>query len=154
MKWKRRNRSGAFLCSAEYGTGDTDCICEKVAKNTTKTDCTGAQTNERGFKMSRPTSRDFEKEALSRPEVKAEFDRLAPAYELRQKMIEIRKAAGFTQEQMARVLDTQKSNISRLENVHSRISPTLSTIERYASAAGCRLEIRFVPRDCSESRSD
>jgi len=104
--------------------------------------------------MIRPTFRDFQKEALSRAEVKTEFDRLAPAYELRQKMIEIRKAAGFTQEQMARVLETQKSNISRLENVHSKISPTLSTIERYASAAGCRLEIRFVPRDLSESRSD
>jgi transcriptional regulator with XRE-family HTH domain len=104
--------------------------------------------------MIRPTFRDFQKEALSRAEVKTEFDRLAPAYELRQKMIEIRKAAGFTQEQMARVLETQKSNISRLENVHSKISPTLSTIERYASAAGCRLEIRFVPHDGSESRPD
>jgi len=104
--------------------------------------------------MSRPTFRDFQVEALSRPEVKAEFERLAPAYELRQKMIEIRKAAGFTQEQLARILKTQKSNISRLENVHSKISPTISTIERYARAVGCRLEIKFVPQDFSENRSD
>jgi len=40
------------------------------------------------------------------------------------------RSEGFTQEQMARVLKTQKSNISRLENVDSKISPTLSTIER------------------------
>ena len=56
--------------------------------------------------MSRPTFEDFKKEALSLPEVKAEYDHLAPAYELRQKMIEIRKAAGFTHDQMAK---TQKS---------------------------------------------
>lgn len=96
--------------------------------------------------MSRPTFEEFKKEALSRPEVKAEYDRLAPAYELRQKLIKIRMTAGFTQEQMARALKTQKSNISRLENVDSKISPTLSTIERYAHAAGYKLEINFVPR--------
>lgn len=95
--------------------------------------------------MSRPTFGEFKKEALSRPAVKSEFDRLKPAYELRQRMIELRKAAGFSQQQMAAILETQKSNISRLENVHSRISPTLSTIERYAKAAGCKLEIKFVP---------
>ena len=96
--------------------------------------------------MSQPTLEDFKKEALSRPEVKAEYDRLAPAYELRQKMIEIRKSAGFTQDQMARALKTQKSNISRLENVDSKISPTITTIERYARVAGYRLEINFIPR--------
>ena len=61
-------------------------------------------------------------------------------------MIEIRKAAGFTQDQMARALKTQKSNISRLENVDSKISPTITTIERYARVVGYRLEINFVPR--------
>lgn len=98
--------------------------------------------------MSRPTFVDFKKETLSRPEVKAEFDRLAPAYELRKKLIKIRLAAGFTQEQMAKVLKTQKSNISRLENVDSKISPRLSTIERYAHAAGYKLEINFIPKGC------
>ncbi len=96
--------------------------------------------------MSRPTIEDFKKEALSRSEVKVAYDRLSPAYELRKKLIKIRMAAGFTQEQMARALKTQKSNISRLENVDSKISPTLSTIERYARVAGYQLEINFVPR--------
>ncbi len=96
--------------------------------------------------MSRPTFEDLKKEALSRPEVKADYDRLAPAYELRKKLIEIRMAAGLTQEQMARTLKTQKSNISRLESVDSKISPTLSTIERYAHAAGYKLEISFIPK--------
>ena len=95
--------------------------------------------------MTRPSFEDFKKEALTQPGVKDDYERLAPAFELRKKLIEIRLAAGFTQEQMADALKTQKSNISRLENVNSKISPTLSTIERYANAVGYRLEINFVP---------
>jgi len=101
--------------------------------------------------MNRPSYKGLKKEALSRPEVKAEYERLTPAYMLRKKLIGIRIAAGFTQEQMARVLKTQKSNISRLENVDSNISPTLSTIERYAHAAGYRLEINFLPETNSKA---
>jgi transcriptional regulator with XRE-family HTH domain len=95
--------------------------------------------------MNRSSFKGFKKAALSRPEVKFEYDRLTPAYALRKKLIGIRIAAGFTQEQMANALKTQKSNISRLENVNSKVSPTLSTIERYAHAAGYRLEINFLP---------
>ena len=95
--------------------------------------------------MNRPSLKELRKEALSRPMVKAEYERLAPAYVLRKKLIGIRTAAGFTQEQMASALKTHKSNISRLENVESKVSPTLSTIERYARAAGYRLEINFLP---------
>jgi len=102
--------------------------------------------------MTRPSFEDFKKEALTLPSVKADYDRLAPAHELRRKLIAIRLAAGFTQEQMADALKTQKSNISRLENLNSKISPTLSTIERYASAVGYKLEINFVPEPHSSSR--
>jgi DNA-binding XRE family transcriptional regulator len=99
--------------------------------------------------MTRPSFEDFRKEALTQPGVRAEYERLAPAYELRRKLIEIRLAAGFTQEQMADALKTKKSNISRLENVNSKISPTFSTIERYAKAVGYKLEIKFVPESHS-----
>ena len=102
--------------------------------------------------MTRPSFEDFKKEALTQPGVKADYERLAPAYDLRRKLIAIRLAAGFTQEQMADALKTQKSNISRLENLNSKISPTLSTIERYANAVGYRLEINFVPEPHSSSR--
>jgi DNA-binding XRE family transcriptional regulator len=102
--------------------------------------------------MTRPSFEDFKKEALTQPGVKADYERLAPAYDLRRKLIAIRLAAGFTQEQMAEALKTQKSNISRLENLNSKISPTLSTIERYANAVGYRLEINFVPEPHSSSR--
>ncbi len=97
--------------------------------------------------MSRPTFEAFKNKALKDPEVKAEYERLGPAFELRRQMIAARLGAGLTQQQMANALNTQKSNISRLENVNSTSSPTLSTIERYAQAAGYRVKIRLIPEE-------
>ncbi len=94
----------------------------------------------------RTSLKDFKKKAFKDPEVKKEYNQLAPAYELRKQLIRIRKNAGFTQEELAELLNTKKSNISRLENVNSKISPKLSTIEKYAQAVGYRLEINFVPQ--------
>ena len=95
--------------------------------------------------MTRPTLADFKKEALKNPEVKAEYKTLSPAYALRRNLITLRKAAGLTQEELAERLHTNKSNISRLENVNSPVSPTLTTIEAYAEAVGYRVEINFFP---------
>ncbi|MDU9050790.1 MAG: helix-turn-helix transcriptional regulator [Candidatus Electrothrix sp. Rat3] len=94
----------------------------------------------------RPTFQEFKKKALSDPQVEKEYRKLSPAYALRKQLIRIRKDAGLTQEGIAEILKTNKSNISRLENVHSAISPRLSTIEKYAKAAGCELQINFVPQ--------
>jgi len=94
--------------------------------------------------MTRPTLKSFKKKALKKPGVKKAYDELEPAYLLRKKLIEIRKNAGLTQEEIALRLNTSKSNISRLESVNSTISPKLSTISEYAKAAGYRVEIDFV----------
>ena len=93
----------------------------------------------------RPSFKEFKKKALQNPEVKNEYNELSPSYALRKQLIKIRKEAGFTQEELAEILHTQKSNISRLENVNSKISPKLSTIEDYARAVGFQLEIKFKP---------
>jgi len=95
--------------------------------------------------MSRPTLLEFKKKALVKASVKAEYESLLPAYNLRKNLIDLRKKAGLTQEQIAEVLHTQKSNISRLENANSINSPKLSTIEQYAHAVGYDIEINFVP---------
>ncbi|MBC8183439.1 helix-turn-helix transcriptional regulator [candidate division KSB1 bacterium] len=95
--------------------------------------------------MSTVAFKDFKKKAFSNSEVKSEYDYLIPAYELRKKLIRLRKQAGLTQEEMAKILHTKKSNISRLENVNSNISPKISTIESYARAVGYNLEFNFIP---------
>ena len=95
--------------------------------------------------MSRPSFEDFKKKALSRPAVREEYEKQELAFELRKKLIALRKEAGLSQEELAGILCTQKSNISRLENVNSDSSPRLSTIEEYAKAIGYKLKISFEP---------
>jgi DNA-binding XRE family transcriptional regulator len=94
----------------------------------------------------RTSLKNFKKKALQNPEVRSEYERLSPAYDLRKQLLKIRKDAGFTQEELAELLHTKKSKISRLENVNSKISPKLSTIEEYARAVGYKLEIHFIPQ--------
>jgi|TARA_B110000240_G_C13358505_1_gene392905 DNA-binding XRE family transcriptional regulator len=96
--------------------------------------------------MNRPTFSNFKAKALAKAEVKAQYDELELAYELRAQLISLRKDAGITQEELAEILHTQKSNISRLENVNSKISPKISTIEEYAKAIGYKVKISFVPQ--------
>ena len=102
--------------------------------------------------MTRPTLKAFRKKALERPEVAKEYARLSPAYELRRKLVALRQEAGLTQEELADLLNTKKSNISRLESVNSSISPKLSTITDYAEVMGYELQINFVPK-CAQGHN-
>lgn len=95
--------------------------------------------------MTRPTFNEFKIKVLKKAGVKKEYETLATSYKLRKQLMEIRLKAGLTQEEIAKILHTKKSNISRLESVNSKTSPKLSTIEEYAKAAGYKLEIDFVP---------
>jgi len=95
--------------------------------------------------MTRPTLKSFKKQAMIRPGVKEAYDALAPAYEIRSKLIALRQKSGLTQEQLAKKLRTNKSNISRLESLNSSISPKLSTLVDYAAAMGYTMKIEFVP---------
>ena len=96
--------------------------------------------------MSRTTLTDFKEKALAKKGVREEYEEIEVAYELRKALIELRQQAGLTQEQLAEILHTKKSNISRLENVNSDISPKLSTIEQYAKAIGYKVKISFEPK--------
>jgi DNA-binding XRE family transcriptional regulator len=93
--------------------------------------------------MARKTLAQFRRKALKKPGVKAEYDALAPIFEMKRQMIALRKDAGLTQEQMADLLGTKKSNISRLESVSSEVSPRLSTLEDYARALGYHVKVEF-----------
>ena len=93
----------------------------------------------------RPTFEGFKGKALKNPDVKAAYDEGATAYAMKRDMIAMRTAAGKTQAQMAELLGTQKSNISRLESVTSEVSPRLATVEEYARVLGYRMKIEFEP---------
>ena len=53
-----------------------------------------------------------------------------------------REASGLTQEEIAERLHTKKSAISRIENHSEDIK--LSTLERFASALGRKIEVSIV----------
>lgn len=96
--------------------------------------------------MAKPTFKQFREKALRIPEVRADYESLAPVYEMKRQMIALRLKAGLTQDEVAVRLETKKSNISRLESIHSGSSPRLSTVENYAQALGYRIRISFERR--------
>jgi HTH-type transcriptional regulator / antitoxin HipB len=53
-----------------------------------------------------------------------------------------REASGHTQEEIARMLQTQKSAISRIENHAEDIR--LSTLEKFAASVGRKLEVKLA----------
>ncbi len=99
--------------------------------------------------MTRLTLAKFKEKVLTNSEVKKEYEALSVTYNLKKKLIAMRKMAGLTQQELAEILSTKKSNISRLENVYSSSSPKLSTIEEYAQAVGYKIEINLVPIESS-----
>ena len=96
--------------------------------------------------MARPTLDKFRKKALKDPAVKEEYEALSTIFEMKRQMITMRKQAGVTQEQMAEMLGTAKSNISRLESLNTDISPRLATIEDYARVLGYSARVEFEPQ--------
>mgnify|MGYP002134736988 FL=1 len=58
-------------------------------------------------------------------------------------MIKARMDAQLTQEDVANILHTKKSNISRLESPNAKHLPNLGTLMEYAKAVGFSLEIGF-----------
>ena len=91
----------------------------------------------------RPTFEAFKEKALKREGVLNEYNQVQPIYELKAQMIKARIAANLTQGDVAELLQTKKSNISRLESFSAKHLPNLSTIMDYANAVGFKLEINL-----------
>jgi transcriptional regulator with XRE-family HTH domain len=62
--------------------------------------------------------------------------------ELAQAMIDARLDAGYTQDELAMLMPTTRSTITRMES--GKDLPTVMTLERWAELTGKRLEIRFI----------
>jgi transcriptional regulator with XRE-family HTH domain len=63
---------------------------------------------------------------------------------------ELRDALGLTQQQLATVANTSQSAVAAYEG--GRKSPTWRTVERLAQAAGCHVELRYLPPLTREDR--
>ena len=95
------------------------------------------------MKTIRPSFKSFKEKALKNPEINAEYEALKPIFELKKQMIQARLAANLTQEDVANLIKTKKSNISRLESPNAEHLPNMGTLLEYAKSVGFSLEINF-----------
>ena len=84
--------------------------------------------------------------ALSNPIVQAAYDEMAPEFMILRQMLKARQKAGLSQAEVAKRMGTKAPAITRLESSlgNGKHSPSLATLQKYASAVGCELQVKFV----------
>ncbi len=75
------------------------------------------------------------------PEFVREYDALEDEFALAQTFISARAKSGLTQEQIAQAMGTKQSYVARLES--GRMLPSVRTLQKFASATGTKLTVRF-----------
>ena len=92
------------------------------------------------------THEELKAKALANPDVKAEYDALAPEFSLLREMLSARKSAGLSQAEIAIKMGTKAPAVTRLESslTSGNHSPSLATIKKYAEAVNCHVEIKLV----------
>ena len=93
--------------------------------------------------------KEFLKEQLKNPEVRAEWDALEPEFAIIQTIINARINAGLTQKQLSKLTGINQSDISKLEN--GEANPSLKTLKRLAAATNTSLNIEFTPLDATSA---
>jgi len=71
------------------------------------------------------------------------YDALREEFDLARTLIEARTAAGLSQSQLAKRMNTSQSYIARLEG--GKVRPSTNALERFAQATRTRLRIVFEP---------
>lgn len=84
-------------------------------------------------------------EILSNTEVKKEYEKLKPEYEIIRAVLNARKNRNLTQQQLADRTGINRADISRLENGNS--NPTIAQLQRIAEGMDMVLKVEFVPKD-------
>lgn len=92
------------------------------------------------------THEELKKKMLSNSEVQAEYDALEEEFALFDELLRAQMAAGLTQAEVAERMGTKTPAVARLEagGGNKKHSPSIATLQKYAKAVGCHLEIRLV----------
>ena len=86
---------------------------------------------------------DFDRlkaELLQDPATRRAYEAREPAFELASRLIELRRALGLTQRQLASMAKMTQPEIARLESAQN--SPTWDTVARVLGSVGAEIEIR------------
>jgi DNA-binding XRE family transcriptional regulator len=86
---------------------------------------------------------DLKKRLMADPEFAREYAAADAEFVVIEALVRARTAADLSQAELARRIGTTQSAIARLEG--GRVSPSLSTLRKYAEATGTRLEVNLVP---------
>jgi len=85
---------------------------------------------------------------LGDPAFRAEWEAIADEFAALDTLLEARRRAGLTQEQVAERMGVKQSALARIETslTSRKHAPSLATLRKYAAAVGCKIEIRLAPR--------
>jgi DNA-binding XRE family transcriptional regulator len=84
----------------------------------------------------------LKKRLMENPAFRAEYEKADAEYAVIEALIRARTRAQLSQTELAKRLGTTQSAIARLEG--GNVSPSLSTLRRYAEATGAQLRIELV----------
>lgn len=86
------------------------------------------------------------KKMMKDPAVRTEYDRIErEEMPMLDTILKARSEAGLTQAQVAERMGTKAPAVARLENalVSGQHSPSIATLQKYATILGKKLEVRF-----------
>jgi transcriptional regulator with XRE-family HTH domain len=86
---------------------------------------------------------ELKKRWIRDPEFREEYREADAEYAIIETLIRARNEAKLSQAELAKKIGTTQSAIARLES--GSISPSLSTLRRYAAATGTRLHMELLP---------
>ena len=92
------------------------------------------------------THEELKKKLLSNLDVKTEYDLLEEEFSLFDELLKARMNAGLTQTEVAERMGTKTPAVARLESGggNKQHSPSIATLQKYAAAVECHVEIRLV----------
>ncbi len=85
----------------------------------------------------------YDRYVRGKPEAEKRYEEIKQGSVIAQQIYDLRTAAGLTQAQLAKMIKTTPSVISRLED-NDYSGHSLSMLNRIAAALGRRVEVRFV----------
>lgn len=90
------------------------------------------------------TLKTLKAQLLKDPQTQRDYEALSEEFAVAREMIAARARAGLTQADVAARMGTTQSAVARIESGKRR--PSLSTVERYAHAVGCKAVVRLEAR--------
>lgn len=84
----------------------------------------------------------FFEESMQDEELKQEYEKLEPKYEVIRQIIRLRKESGLSQEELSKLTGISKLKIKKYEG--GTVSPSMRSLNKIANACGKKLTIKFM----------